>query len=251
MTLPIKPPDYGSDQTGLICGFEFFPGRPGRSIEAAEAAAWWRGARDPSRSGFLWLHFNLANAATERWLKGNLSLSDVFFESLRGSSNSTRIEHVDDALIAVTNDVLFDFAYDASHIATLWLNVSERLLVTAREKPLRTIDRLREAVKVGALFRSPVEMLAHLLRDQADVLVQIVRSSVGRMDSIEDSLLAERLDYRRSNLGQLRRVLIRLQRVLAPEPAAMFRLMSRPPAWIAELDVQELRQASEEFSVAL
>ena len=90
-----------------------------------------------------------------------------------------------------------------------------------------------------------------MLRDQADVLIQIVRTSVAKIDQIEDALLGERLDHRRSNLGQLRRVLVRLQRLLAPEPAALFRLLSRPPSWIAELDVQELRQATEEFSVVL
>ena len=53
------------------------------------------------------------------------------------------------------------------------------------------------------------------------------------------------------NLGALRRVLVRLQRVLAPEPAALFRLLNRPPAWVAESDLQELRQSTEEFSAVL
>ena len=51
--------------------------------------------------------------------------------------------------------------------------------------------------------------------------------------------------------GALRRVLVRLQRLLAPEPAALFRLLSRPPAWLGEEDQQELRQAAEEFSTAV
>jgi zinc transporter len=44
---------------------------------------------------------------------------------------------------------------------------------------------------------------------------------------------------------------VRLQRLLAPEPAALFRLLQRPPAWVAELDAQELRQSTEEFSMVL
>jgi zinc transporter len=46
----------------------------------------------------------------------------------------------------------------------------------------------------------------------------------------------------------LRRVLVPLQRLLAPEPAALFRLLSRPPAWIGEDD---LREAAEEFAIAI
>jgi zinc transporter len=46
-------------------------------------------------------------------------------------------------------------------------------------------------------------------------------------------------------------VLVRLQRLMAPEPAALFRLLQRPPAWIADDDLQDLRQSSEEFSAVL
>jgi zinc transporter len=44
---------------------------------------------------------------------------------------------------------------------------------------------------------------------------------------------------------------VRLQRLLAPEPAALFRLLNRPPSWIGIEDLQDLRQASEEFSTAV
>ena len=46
-------------------------------------------------------------------------------------------------------------------------------------------------------------------------------------------------------------MLVRLQRLLAPEPAALFRLLQRPPAWIAADDRQDLRQSTEEFTVVL
>jgi zinc transporter len=44
---------------------------------------------------------------------------------------------------------------------------------------------------------------------------------------------------------------VRLQRLLAPEPAALFRLLSRPPAWLSEQDVTDLRQAAEELNMAV
>ena len=46
-------------------------------------------------------------------------------------------------------------------------------------------------------------------------------------------------------------MLVRLQRLMAPEPAALFRLLQRPPPWITEADLQDLRQSSEEFSAVL
>ena len=46
-------------------------------------------------------------------------------------------------------------------------------------------------------------------------------------------------------------MLVRLQRLLAPEPAALFRLLQRPPVWVDGEDRQDLRQATEEFTVVL
>jgi zinc transporter len=242
---------YGSDPTGLICGYVFSPDKPGRPIGSAEALEWINRSITSSGNDFLWLHVNLSNAATSKWLRQHFHLSEMFFDALGEGTRSSRIEFADNDLIAVVNDVLYDFSFDASHISTLWMSVDQRMLLSARIKPLRSIDRLRTSVKNGETFRTSVELLVHLLRDQADVLMQIVRNSIAQVDEIEDRLLAGRLDQRRGQLGQLRRVLVRLQRLLAPEPAALFRLLNHPPEWMSSLDVQELRQSTEEFSGAI
>ena len=204
-----------------------------------------------ARHGFVWLHFNLAHAAAQKWMREHLSLSDQFYESLRDGSRSTRVELDDDTLVAVVNDVHYEFAFEPSDIPTLWLSVGQRLVVSARLQPLRSIDRLRDAVKRGARLNSSVELLVHLMHDQGDVLVHIVRETTTRVDGIEDSLLSGRLEKKRADLGSLRRLLVRLQRLLAPEPAALFRLLKKPPSWVLEGDLQDLHQSTEEFNVAL
>jgi zinc transporter len=181
----------------------------------------------------------------------HLALPDAFHEALREGSQSTRIEYVDGSLIAVVNDALYDFSFGAADITTLWICVDRRRVVTARRKPLRSIDRLREAVRNGAPFRSSMDLLVHLLQNQCDVLMQIVRNATSKVDRIADGLLAGRLETGRLDLGALRRVMVRLQRLLAPEPLSLFRFLSRPPAWIADPDIAALRQSTEEFSVVL
>ena len=249
------PDTWGADPSGLICGYRIDPGRTALPMESAAAAHWLADAgadTEPDGTGsFAWLHFNLAHTGALPWLKQHAGLSESFFELLNDGLHSTRIERDEAALVAVVNDLHFDFSFEPSDIATLWIHVDHRLVVTARRQPLRSVDRLREAVRRGQPLRSAAELLEHLMRAQADVLVEVVRGATARVDRIEDELLMGRLDQRRVRLGALRRLLVRLQRLLAPEPAALFRLLQHPPAWITELDVQELRAASEEFSVVL
>jgi zinc transporter len=250
MSPQVQPPThestYGSDKAGLVCGYVFEPGEAGRAItsdEAAEALA----SAGP-RHEFLWLHFSLTNTASKTWLGQHVALPSAFYD-LPADRSSTRIEVVDDALVGVLNDVQF-FAPEASSASTVALHVSRRLLVSARTTQLRAIDRLRTSVKSGETFRSPAELLAHLLRDQADVLVDIVRDATRQIDAAEDQIITLKTTSR-SRLGALRRLLVRLQRVLAPEPAALFRLLNRPPSWLEEADLADLRQSAEELSAAV
>ncbi len=245
--------EFRVDPTGLVWAYRLGAPHAPVPLEAealvAEIDVHQRMLR--SDGSLLWMHFNLSQASTERWLRTHAFLPPEFFESLQQGSRSTRVDRVDDGLLTVMNDVLHGFSFEPSEISTLWVYVTPGMVISARRKPLKSVDRLRQAVQNGTPIRSTVELLTHLLRDQADVLIGIVRDAVERVDKIEDDLLAGRLDSKRGNLGSLRRVLVRLQRLMAPEPAALFRLLQRPPAWIAGTDLQELRESSEEFSAVL
>ncbi|ACB35872.1 Mg2 transporter protein CorA family protein [Leptothrix cholodnii SP-6] len=245
---------FGSDAAGLICGYLFAP--TATPIGAEAAAAWLKAdlAADdgtPAPDSFLWLHFNLADKAAERWLAEHTDLAEAFFDTLRGGLHSTRVERVEQTLLAVVNDLQFDFAFEPSDTATLWICLNRRLVVTGRRKPLRSVDQLRVSVRDGEPVRSSADLLAQLLRHQVDVLGDLARQMTNRVDEVEDRLLSGRLEHKRARLGAMRRLLVRLQRLLLPEPAALFRLLQHPPPWMTETDVQDLRDATEEFSVVL
>jgi len=243
--------DILSNQTGLVWGYRFTSDGIGSQIDVSMLPDALSSSPETPADGFLWLHFNLSQATTEKWLRTNLNLPEEYFEAWNSGLRSTRIEQIDNGLIAVVNDVLHGFSFDPSEISTVWLWVTPTLVISGRRKSLKSVDRLRHVVNSGEKITTSFELLSHLLRDQADVLIGIVRETVSRVDKIEDDLLADRPNYKRANLGNLRRVLVRLQRLMAPEPAALFRLLQRPPHWIDELDLQDLRQSSEEFSAVL
>jgi zinc transporter len=245
--LQISPSSYGGDEHGLICGFRFAPGRLPSPVERLDEG----GLCVPPPGGFVWLHFSLSHAGATAWMRAHAGLGEGFLEALSGGSRSTRIERDGDALFAVINDVTFDFSFDPADIATLWVGVSADRVVTARAHPLRSVDRLRMAAKRGDAIESTVELLDHLLRDQADELQRIVRQAAERLDDVEDAVLAGHHQRHGSELARLRRLMVRLQRLLAPEPSALLRTLANPPPWVSERDLQQLNRAGEEFALVL
>lgn len=153
MTTPAAAADYQSDISGLICAFRFKGGGPATEIASpAVADLLARIAQDgdaPEDGAFLWLHLNLSQAGCVRWLQAHLDLPDTFIAMLGGEAHSTRIEQQEGALVAVFNDVIFDFDRTPAQVSTLWVCAHRKLLVTLRRKPLRSLDRLREHVRRG------------------------------------------------------------------------------------------------------
>ena len=239
-----------ADLFGWLYGYSFRPGEGGREIASAEALQLLQQASHEQE--FLWLHLNLTHAACERWMCAHLELPEEFFEALHEGSRSTRIEHVDSALLGVVNDMIYSLDKRvSSDVSTLWVCVRSRLIISARLQPLHSVDKLRSSVKAGECFRSPLELLVHLLRDQGEVLTQIVRQTSLSVDQVEDQLLSSRLTSNRAELGANRRVLVRLQRLLALEPGSLLRLLNRPPQWLQKDDVKELRKSTEEFALII
>jgi zinc transporter len=123
---------YGAHQHGLICGYLFTPAAGGKPLGLTEAVEWLLITPPSDNAEFIWLHFDLTDASAQTWMQTHLALTPEFFEALQQGSRSTRIEDAQGNLIAVVNDVAYEFAFDPSEIATLWLSVSQRVAVSAR-----------------------------------------------------------------------------------------------------------------------
>src|SRR6516225_10923976 len=173
-------PKSGSEQEGPIWGYHFIPNQPARSITSEAAVEFLTAPRPAAPDEFVWLHFSLSNAASEPWLRRYVTLPDTFYDSLHSDVDATHLEQDADSLVARIHDVLFDFTFDAP-VATTSLCVKPRVLVSAHARPWRSIAKLQAAVQTGQVVRSPIEILARLLRDQASVLVDIVRKSKKRV----------------------------------------------------------------------
>src|SRR5690606_11554139 len=111
-SMPFPPIDYGADRSGLIWGFLFDQHHNAVAIDSRQAASWLSKTRQGEE--FVWLHLNLAHAATEKWLHEHIATTEELHAALHDGSRSTRIELVDDTLVVVLNNVLHSFSLDSA-----------------------------------------------------------------------------------------------------------------------------------------
>ncbi|MDR6203912.1 hypothetical protein [Paraburkholderia graminis] len=133
-------PTRTADRFPLDRGYVFSTEGVGREIDADTAVDWFKRHHDKDDE-FIWLHFHDLPTLLEGWPLQHVQLPDAFADTLREASRSTRITHVNQNLIAVLNDVEYDFERkERLNVATLWVNVGARCLMSVRSLPLRSVS---------------------------------------------------------------------------------------------------------------
>jgi len=158
-------------------------------------------------------------------------------------SRLERIEKLDDCLLMVMNDFQQEFGEEGgdSSLGTLWAIVRPKLMISLRNNPLRTTDKLRYDLRNGQLNPASVIELFHELLDlRAEYLRTLLAHLSEDMDDLEEKLLKGREFPEHENLGRIRIQCSRLRRHFSPELIALHRLLKRLPYWFGEEDKHRL-----------
>jgi len=194
----------------------------------------------------IWLHLNLSNSQIQRWLENTPLIPERVVEMIQEGVNLSRLERIeklDDCLLMVMNDFQQEFGDEGgdSSLGTLWAIVRPKLMVSLRNNPLRTTDKLRYDLRNGQLNPASVIELFHELLDlRAEQLRTLLAHLSENMDDLEEKLLKGREFPEHENLGRIRIQCSRLRRHFSPELIALHRLLKRLPYWFSEEDKHRL-----------
>lgn len=203
-----------------------------------------------AHDGFVWLHIGLSDIRVPALLAGLPGVTPEAVQAL-----VTRDAH---ATLSVTPDVvcgtLVDFQREfdemSSEIGWLHFAVTDRLIVTTRLHPLRSIDRARAAIEKSVRIKEPLDVLAALVTEFQRTVVGLVHEINDELNLIEDYVYedAERDETRR--LAPARRMIVKLHRHLRTELALLRRVTTADEEDVPK-NFQELaRQLSDRIETA-
>ena len=227
------------DDRGLIAGFIFHPGQPAKRIGWPEIAQ----LAEVSRGGLAWLHFNLTDVRACEWLSKGGVLSEAAARFLLATDRRILLDRLGQGITGVLADLHHDFDLDPESLGVIQFVAEAGLVVSGRRHPLQAVDRLRREVLAGAVFGSPIALLAHLLDHLAQTFETLINDLGNQVDDIEDRILAGRFHQEGAGLGQARRLMSRLRRHLNAERRELSDIMSQLPDWCGESDAAELQRA--------
>lgn len=195
---------------------------------------------------FRWLHLNLADQRTLRWIERQAGLPRVVHD-LMLARDTHQQAIVEDGVVGL---VLQDFERDfepsqTMQIGALHIILTPDRMLTGRYHPLHSADLVKQRIVQGADIDNGAAALALVLGAMADGLSQLVHALGADIQTAEDEYLNEHQSPATRDLMAVRRRAARLHRLIGGTRATLHRLEMDPDlprllAPVAEHIVQRL-----------
>jgi len=192
---------------GLIWGFQIDRDGAATMVNHPEMIA----LRD---DGWLWLHFNLADKRTGKWLAAFQPMPKVGFDLFLSSDDTQRMVAADGCVAGIIFDLVHGFDRNNDEFGHLRFVMTDRLLVTGRRRPLNSVEMIRQDVERGRRFPMATDLLKAIIAQLASGIERIAEELVAETDSIEDSILGDLARDERKRLGRVRLTTVRIHRRL-------------------------------------
>ena len=222
MNLPFASGDLpGADDSarlGLIWGFDFT-----RTKAAPLSAA--AALRTPPAGVFRWLHLNLADQWTQRWLGANAMLTPLVRDLLLATDRHQRALVDGDAVACALLDFERDFDVpEVTRTGLLVFAVTPGLMVSARHHPMSAADEMRRRIDLGARPADAAAATELLIGSVTEVATRVSNQLTTIVQAAEDALI----DYGHAPdpraLVEVRRRAVLLHRQLTGLRAVLHRL---------------------------
>lgn len=194
------------------------------------------------RSGFCWLHLNLADERTHGWLARQNMFPDEVAALLVSREHHPQAAAEDDAIGLVFQDFERDFDRETAELGSLHLALNPRIMVTGRYHPVQTADVVRRKLDRAPSILDEAGALTILLDSASGTFSTMARQLNVDMQLADDRFHSGRTDTAANDVRDLRRRAARINRVAAGLGSALHRMEEFPDL------SEEIRQVVDRFA---
>jgi zinc transporter len=199
-----------SDIPGLVWAYRFAPGEARCERIALDAPVEALTTGD----GWLWVHLALSDARTPALIQRICNLPPDALSTL--SSHDTQAAILTDTAMVYGTLVDFERTFDQLTKTIGWLHfaVTDRVIITTRLHPLRSIDRVKAAIEKNPRCLRPIDLFEMMVVEFQRTMIGLVLELTEELNVIEDEVYGEAGHNDQPRLAPLRRTAVRLHRHL-------------------------------------
>lgn len=197
------------DIPGLVWAYRFRPGEGAARIPSDAPIS----AIAPGE-GWVWVHLALSDSRTPTLLERVCDMPRPALTTLVSADTQASILAEDGVVFGTLVD--FERTFDELTKTIGWLHfaVSERMIVTTRLHPLRSIDRVKALIEKNPRCARPIDLFEMIVTEFQRTLIGLVLELTEDLNIIEDDVYGGAGHNSQPKLAPLRRTAVRLHRHL-------------------------------------
>jgi zinc transporter len=209
--------------TGIIWAYRFNADGSAAPIpnESVDAAL------DEHSGGWIWVHLALADKRCRGWITQYAPLSEMAREVLAGPDKHLRLDILGQEIVGVMPDLHQGLTEESDDLVRLRFVMTERMLITARQQPVHSVEVNRRAIESGKRFPTAMSFLDAVIDQFADAIGRMAERLGNELDSVEENVMQEEPADEQRRIGRVRLQAVRVHRQLAQLKAMFARLEPR------------------------
>lgn len=240
---PLRPdstsPPPRADECPLIFGRVLDGTGKARAIGWDEAQGWTPRHGDE----VLWLHLQRACPGLEDWLLHKLHLPEPTAELLVSDQSRPRAFREGDTLVATLRDLNFNPGAQPEDMIAMQLWSDGQRVLTLRRAPQQSPEEIRDQLDRGTGPRDAGAMITQIAELMIDHLSGAVIDINATIDRLEEPCGDKELKVRASQIADIRRECLALQRHISPQHEALQQISRDAPEWFEQHDRREIAES--------
>jgi zinc transporter len=167
---------------------------------------------DVNDDGWLWLHFNLADARACELLPRFEDLPPDAASVLTAPDGTQQLHAEDTCVYGIFADLIADLDGATSHFGYLHFAMTDKLLVSARRRAMNAAESARHALDRGHKLHRVSSLFELIINHVADSIDRYSDQLDENMDDIEDELWLHSASDQRTKLAKVRKGAVHLHR---------------------------------------
>lgn len=194
-----------------------------------------------------WLHLDFTDPQTIAWINSTQLLPDLVKEELIKHNQIAKETRFDSGILVILKGVNITPNSLPDPIVTFRFYITDNLIISARHQKIDAIAHLKDKLDQGI---GPIDVadwliqVSELISDQVSLSFDTVHNKIIKL---EDEALNQRL-FSYKEIGRVRKQLIILRRLLAPQRDIFVRISTERISWIDDNDRQHIHDISSQQS---
>ena len=158
--------------------------------------------------GWLWLHFDLADARACNFLKSGRELPAVARELLLAPDGHQQLHADCSCVYGVFADLVCGLGGVTDEIGFLHFAMTEKLFISGRRQSLNALEATRRSLRAGRKIATPATLLETIVEHMVEAVENYADGLAENLDKVEERLLIAEASDQHQALGRVRKLAV-------------------------------------------